>query len=393
MQQKTICIVSAMFAPSTGGVERFSQNLGKALIELGYQVLILAQNTHGVQEEEMMDGLCVLRFPCHNVLGVPIPRRGRDWKKMNNRVKARSIDAMIVNTRIYPFSLFALQIAKGRGIPTLLLDHSTGHMTLESPFFSALVRVYEHFFTARLKHACKNFYGVSQSSYAWLSHYGIHAKGVLYNAVDSDAIQRMGERLTENIRMTYKVPHGTNLVLYAGRLVAAKGVHKLIAAVQQVNRANGSLFLLVAGEGPLYEELCAIQDTSIEIMGPVEFDRLMGIMWQSDIFVLPTDYPEGFPTSVLEAAATGCYCITTKSGGSCEFITSRDYGVILQKNTQDELQKELEFAIANPAVRQQVSKAAQKRVSEKFTWQTTARQVLTAFTLPWFDAEDKGGKQ
>ena len=61
--------------------------------------------------------------------------------------------------------------------------------------------------------------------------------------------------------------------------------------------------------------------------------RTLFLLGQAEIYCLPTEYPEGSPTSVLEAAAAGCYVITTNRGGSGELILDKSYGTILENVT------------------------------------------------------------
>ncbi len=379
--KQTICIVSAQMLPSTGGVERFTLHLGKALLNKGYRVLVLAQNTHGAPEKEDIEGLTVLRFPSLNLLAgrFPTPKPGAEWRRMHRLLMQEPIDYMLVNTRIYPFVSYTLRQAKKRGIPAVLLDHSTGHMAFENPVAAFLAGIYEHLHTAVIKHYRPHFYGVSKSVCQWLCHFHIKADGVLYNAVDVEEIQCLLNGPAEDWRKKLGVYQESTVVVYAGRLVPEKGIAKLQEAVRLANWAGGNLVLVVAGGGVLLDKLKQQQNARLHVLGSLPFAQVVQLMDQGDIFVLPTDYPEGFPTSVLEAAAVGCFCITTPAGGSKELISSREYGVILEENTPQALCRALLAAAGDPEGCKACAKAAQQRVRNDCTWQTTAPRRAESF--------------
>ena len=85
---------------------------------------------------------------------------------------------------------------------------------------------------------------------------------------------------------------------------------------------------MIAGDGEEWDAVCAGKSERILPLGRLSFEEVISLLGQTDIYCLPTDYPEGFPTSVLEAAAAGCYVITTSRGGSRELILDEGYGTV-----------------------------------------------------------------
>ena len=103
---------------------------------------------------------------------------------------------------------------------------------------------------------------------------------------------------------------------------------------------------------------------------------MVALLKETDIFCLPTDYPEGFPTSVLEAAACGCYVITTTKGGSRELILDDSYGAILQNNTAEEIAAAIKRAVLDESYREGAAQKALARLDEAFTWDKTSNEVI-----------------
>ena len=133
--------------------------------------------------------------------------------------------------------------------------------------------------------------------------------------------------------------------------------------------------LLVAGDGDLMEKLQKEKQPHVHLLGKLDFPHVAALYRDSDIFCLPTDYPEGFPTSVLEAAASSCFVITTSRGGSRELIINDEYGIILEENNPENLAAAIRKAAADPVYRRKAAQNAYDRLCELFTWERICDKV------------------
>ena len=136
-----------------------------------------------------------------------------------------------------------------------------------------------------------------------------------------------------------------------------------------------NICLFIAGDGEEMDRVRIMADQHIIPLGRLKFEEIASLLGQADIYCFPTDYPEGFPTVVLEAAAAGCYAITTDRGGSRELIEDDTYGMILKDTDIITIRKGIEYALQNPEKRKQAAEMAKKRVNEMFTWDKTAEKV------------------
>ena len=117
-------------------------------------------------------------------------------------------------------------------------------------------------------------------------------------------------------------------------------------------------------------------DNHVIIVGKLSFEEVIALLKQTDIFCFPTQYPEGFSTSVLEAIACQCYVITTRHGSSKELLPDESFGCVMQTGNQ----KELEDSIINTLdlgkeKRNKACKHAYDRLIELFTWEKTANRL------------------
>ncbi|MBW2458142.1 MAG: glycosyltransferase, partial [Deltaproteobacteria bacterium] len=109
-------------------------------------------------------------------------------------------------------------------------------------------------------------------------------------------------------------PDGPEGVLFAGRLVMAKGVGDAVRAWQ----ASGvTLPLIIAGTGPNRSEIEGID--GVEVLGWVAHERLGGLLKRAAALVLPSRWQEPFGIIGLEALSLGTPVAAWRSGGVAEW--------------------------------------------------------------------------
>lgn len=373
---RRICIFASHYFPYLGGIERYTYNLSEALMALGDEVLIVTNNDVNEKNFEVMDGIGVLRLPCFNFMGgrYPVTKPDREFRIQLKKLWEKEFDLVLVNARFYPHTLLGAWFAKKKGIRCVILDHGTSHMTIGRKVPDLVFAAVEHIITFGDRLLCKEYFGVSQACCKWLEHFGIQAKGVLYNAVNVKEIQNLAQNPVKNYREYLGLSEDTALIVYTGRLLKEKGIFKLIEAVETLD-SEKKVCLLIAGDGEEWEAVKAREGERIRPLGRLDFQEIASLLGQAEIYCLPTEYPEGFPTSVLEAAAAGCYVVTTNRGGSGELILDKSYGTILEEVTVQRLRQELERILEHGEERRYAAQKAQKRVHELFTWDKTAQKV------------------
>jgi len=115
-------------------------------------------------------------------------------------------------------------------------------------------------------------------------------------------------------------PSGPPCVLFVGRLVATKGVRE---AVEAWRRSGVDLPMVLAGTGPLREELLArANDASgppLEVLGWVGRARLSALYRRARALVLSSRWQEPFGIVGIEAFSFGVPVAAWESGGVCEW--------------------------------------------------------------------------
>lgn len=373
--KKKYCIFSAVYFPSLGGVEWYTYNLAKTLIQDGNEVMIVTSRINNTKEWEEDGGIRVLRVPCINLLKgrYPVIRPGRKLHKIEQLLENEKFDFIIINTRFYMHSIWAARFADKHKIPFLVLEHGTSHLSVHNVVLDRFGALYEHIHTGILKSMCKNFYGTCEACNEWLAHFHIQSKGTLYNAVDMEAVKRALE-LPPIYRKKYNIPKDTFLVCFSGRVLEEKGIKPLIQAVKRVHNEGISICLMIAGEGPLDSYVQREKTEYIIPLGRIPHDEVFRLLGETDIFCLPS-FSEAFCGAVLEAVACKCYVITTERGGVKELITDDRYGTILPDNQEETVYNGLKTVLENWENKQNAVDRVYERMVSEFTWEKTAEKI------------------
>lgn len=394
-------LFAAQYVPTVGGVERYTQNLAATLVKLGHGAVVVTSALPGLPNiEQTPEGIWVYRLPAHLWMKgrFPVLRRNRRFRLVADELWRRRYDFAVINTRFYHLSARAARMCAKKGVPALVLEHGSKHLSLDSGLLNVFGNVYEHAVMRYIRRWCGRFYGVSQACTAWLAHFHVEAQGVLYNAVDAEQLRALAgcpaleggdaaEGKTDadtgaaavDFRIRLGVAADTPLVVFSGRLIREKGIYELLEAFAMLREHLPQAVLMVAGDGPeraAVEASCAAlgQDAAF-CVGPLPYEENLALVAQGDVYCLPT-YSEGFSAAILEAAALETFIVTTPTGGSPELIVDGESGVLLQSLEPVVICEALLRALTDDDFCLAAVKKARQTLEERFTWQRTAARLV-----------------
>lgn len=376
----TICVASAYFPPHMGGVEQYASNLSYALVQQGYNVIVLTCRLGSDPEIERLDsGITILRIPAHDAMQrlaliYPGFRRTEAWQELERT----HLDGMIVNTFLYPLCIHALKMAQQRSIPSYVLEHGSGYISLGNPVADSIIRLYERRMALLAHRFCPRFYGVSRKAADWLSSFGITASGVIPNAIDASAFRSCASN--RNFRQELNLEPNTTIAVFTGRLIHEKGTEVLIECARAMQNRVPSVHLLVAGDGPARAHMESCKSDCLHILGPLDRPDVAALLNQANLFLFPSSYPEGLPTSLLEAAACECYIITSDIGGANEVLMGQTYGTTLPRAETALFVKAIEAFLSNPESHRLQARACRAHVEENLSWTASSQLALQALT-------------
>ena len=106
---------------------------------------------------------------------------------------------------------------------------------------------------------------------------------------------------------------GSPCILFAGRVVEAKGIREALDAWR---RSGSALPFVVAGTGPLRRE---IEAEGVEVLGWLDRRRLSAAYRRAAVLVMPSRWQEPFGIVGLEALTLGTPVAAWDSGGVREW--------------------------------------------------------------------------
>lgn len=189
--------------------------------------------------------------------------------------------------------------------------------------------------------------------------------------------------------------HGRKVILYLGRLLPLKGVHRLLEVMPRVIRQEPKAMLLIVGSAfygsnrktayvRKLERIAEPMKGYVQFVPYVPYHQVA--LWYSiaDIVVVPSTEREAFGLVNVEAMASGIPVLATKAGGIQEIIEDGVTGFLLQPNDfQKELEAYLLRLLGNEELRIQMGVNGLKRVQQFFTWQHTADRWAKLVEREW----------
>lgn len=373
----SICIFSALYLPSMGGVERFTDSLAGELARQGHSVAIVSNDTHGMgYRDTLSSGVEVFRLPCHNLLGgrYPVPVKNDEFRRLMGFLEARTFDGILINTRFYLHSLLGVEFAERHDLRAVVLDHGSAYLTMGNPLLDWFIARYEDVITAHLKRKRVEFYGISQKSVEWLRHFGIQAKGVISNSIDAASYRAQSSG--RSFREELGIPQDDLMMAFTGRFIPEKGIAVLIDMMRLLE--NEPARLVMAGDGPLGKQVEESDLEAIHLVGRLDTPDIAALLSESDLFCLPTR-SEGFSTSLLEASACGTPSLVTDVGGARELMPDDSYGFVVNEADAGIFARIVREAASGEYDLKEMGVRCHARVEKRYSWAAGAQELLKAF--------------
>ena len=194
---------------------------------------------------------------------------------------------------------------------------------------------------------------------------------------------RISDRERRQVRAELGVGDHEVLVGMIGRLVAEKGYLEAFEAARLVSqRVPEARFVFV---GPFEHKRDAIQPDALERHGIAGVARFLGyredverLYAAMDIFMLPS-HREGFPRSVMEAAAMGKPCVVTDVRGCRQTVEHEVNGLLVPPRDAPALALALERLIRAPAERARMGQAGRLKALREFDENRITDALIEAY--------------
>jgi glycosyltransferase involved in cell wall biosynthesis len=176
-----------------------------------------------------------------------------------------------------------------------------------------------------------------------------------------------------------------------GRIVDYKGQHILIDAVKLLKEDIPDIRCYVIGKPPSEtKEMIAYQSMLHERVKKYNLEgNVIFVDWTNeiekyynmlDIYLLPSIFPDPFPTVNLEAMLYRKPVIAVNIGGSKEQVIDGETGFIIEPNKPEILAEKILYLYENPEIAKKMGEAGYKRVTTKFTMEKYVNEHLNLYS-------------
>lgn len=172
---------------------------------------------------------------------------------------------------------------------------------------------------------------------------------------------------------------GGDYVLYFGRIDRSKGILSLIEAAMPLKHIP----LYIAGEGEATPEVQKMLDENdckhIHLIGFKRGGELRDLILNSLCTVLPSEWYENCPMSILESFAYGKPVIGTTIGGIPELIDNEANGFLVPPKEPEQLRDRLLWMSEHQTEAIEMGKAARKKVETEFNADIHYEKIMNVY--------------
>lgn len=295
-------------------------------------------------------------------------------------IDEQHIDIVHCSLQIALFmSWLAIKLAKRK--PRLVFTlHTTVNRNLREELFDRLLYQWLMRSCDLIICVCKAQEAYWHEKYPFLSRRTM----VVYNGVDTrwfnpETVRALGAQL----RARHGIPEMAFLACCIAAFRPEKGHRYLLNAFKQVSNAHPRTYLVLAGDGPLREEMGSLAQQmgltkKVLFLGAVADVR--SVLMASDVSVIASTAVETFSMAMLESLAMGVPMVATDIGGTREAILDRTTGLLVEPGDVTQLAEALSWMRINNEHRLAMGVAARELVVQKFTRERMLSGTFTALS-------------
>lgn len=332
-----------------GGEDTVVENEKKILEDSGHEVFLYSRNN---TELKKFSKLRKLLIPFTTVFN---PKTYRDVKRI---IKERKIDIVHVHNTLNLISPAVYYAAFSCKVPVVQTIHNFRLLCPGATFYRdghICEDCVKHGLRCAVKHSC--YRGSKLQTLACIISTQIHKTLGIYGKINyicltefnREKLLQLQQIKPEKVFVKPNFVESTediipyeqreNQFVFAGRIDKLKGVDVLLKTWKHMGETAPRL--LICGKGPM-EDWCKkyIANnslTSVEMMGFVPNQEIKKIIANSKALILPTQWYEGFPMTIVEAYSVGTPVIGSDIGNVGSLIEEGITGAKFQSEISEDL--------------------------------------------------------
>lgn len=205
---------------------------------------------------------------------------------------------------------------------------------------------------------------------------------VIYNGVNLQRFGKISYGNRSHILTKLNIPTDSSVIVTIAQFSWVKGLNYLLDAAKMVIKERPNTIFFIIGDGPERVPLekqaadLGLSDNCIFTGMRVDTEVFLSA---ADIYVLPSVWEEAFSFSLLEAMASGCPVVSTRTGAIPESVQDGVTGILVPprdaKATTDAILKLLN----DEPLRLEMGLAARKRVEDHFSLDHWINQTIDLY--------------
>ena len=380
-----VLILTHYFQPHIGGIEVVAYNQAKEVVKRGHQVTIITSKIGEEAEEEIVDGIKVIRVKALNFpekyFGVPYPIF---YPKLLLRLKEEIKDSDVINTHgiVWMHSFFSAIITRIFQKPMVLNQHNT-YINYKNPILRLIEKIADNTIGRYTLNSANHIIAVSGETKKYVLSIAkkLNNISILYNGVNFKRFKPI--RNKKIVRKKFKINLEGFICLTIRRITFKNGIDTFLQFAKVFNEKRKDILFVLGGTGPdtdmVKKYIRENHLSNIKLLGFVSNEELPDYYALSDIFILPSKTGEGFPMVVIEAFASGLPVIGTNTGGQIEVIRDDQTGFIVEPNEPKQISKKIEYLSENKKLLKEMSKRCRKLIEKEFSWKKNVDKKLSVY--------------
>ena len=220
---------------------------------------------------------------------------------------------------------------------------------------------------------CANAYGVNDFNSMGLYKNKVYKWGYFLETNTYD-IEKLIEEKENNEKME---------IVWVARFIKWKHPEVVIKLAKNLKKQNYNFEITMLGAGALQDRIKrTIKKENlgdvVKLVGQVPSDKVKDYMEKANIFIATSDSSEGWGAVVNEAMNAGCAIVANQKMGSVPFLIKHKQNGMYY-NTYKELENNVKELINNKQLRDSLGKNAYKFITEEWTGEIAAENILKLF--------------
>ena len=371
-----ICIIGTCIPPVLGGLEIYTWELARHLVNKGHKVCLIGYQTFKDSPEyEQKDGIEIYRVPNLPFIGNKLYFILAYFlaKKLHKKFKFDLVHAQTAAPAGFVGSL----LKRKYNIPFIITSHGFELIVRGRQFFV------KPFIRDAFKHASKVIGVSKEMSELSIGSGADTAKTVtIANAVDTDLFSPA----MSNIRDKLSIPQDYVLIMTLRRLVPKTGVQYVIKIAPDIIKEFPQTHFLIIGTGPLENEMKEFvmkngMEKNFTFTGGIPNHEIPDYIRASDFSVFPS-LAEATSIACQEIMACGKPVVVSNVGGLPEIVTHEKTGIIvdfkrldstyedygLSDEVVNNLKEGIRTLVGNKKLREELGCNAREFVVNNYSW-------------------------